>query len=322
MEYKKDKVAVGVDLGGTSIKYALVNINGKIYKESQRPTNSEAKSAVILNDIKDAILEMKNYADDLGCSITAIGLGSPGCVDINKGFLMGSTPNFRYWRDVFIAKELGAKIKLPVFVDNDANLMALGEAKFGAGNGAKQVICITVGTGIGGGIIIDGKLYRGFTFAGAELGHMSIVADGLPCNCGGKGCLEQYASASAIIRAFKKYSLQDKVKIEKKEPDVKWIFELFEKGNKIAAKAIKECTHYLGIGLSNFINIFNPELIIIGGGVAEAGDVFINLVNKAAFQYAMAKAKESVRIIPAKLGNKAGFLGAAIFAFQCMNNRK
>jgi glucokinase len=317
-----DKAAIGIDLGGTAIKYALVNMMGQIYKESQRPSNAQSESKIILHHLKDAILEMKDYAFNLGYSVNAIGLGSPGCVDINKGLLMGSTPNFRYWKDIAIAQELSAVTNLPVFVDNDANLMALGETKFGAGVGAKQVICITVGTGIGGGIIIDGKLYRGFTFAGAELGHMSIVADGLPCNCGGKGCLEQYASASAIIRFFKQYGLQDKLKMDKERLDVKHIFELFKKGDKTAARAIEECTHYLGIGLANFINIFNPELIIIGGGVAEAGDIFIDMVNRSAFQYAMAKAKENVRIVPAKLGNKAGFLGAAIYAFECIHDRE
>jgi glucokinase len=320
MENKRDRIAVGVDLGGTSIKYALVDLDGRIYHESQRVTNSEAQSSDILKNIKDAIVEMKNYAHNLGYPIAAVGLGSPGCVDFKTGFLMGASPNFRHWKNVPIAEKLRSMVNLPVFVDNDANLMALGEARYGAGIGAKNIICITVGTGIGGGIIIDGKLYRGFASAGAELGHMSIVADGLPCNCGGKGCLEQYASASAIIRTFKKYSSHDASKNEDKTLDVKYIFELYKKGDSTAAKAIKECTHYLGIGLANFINIFNPELIIVGGGVAEAGNVFINMLREVAFAYAMDKPKENVKIVPAKLGNKAGFLGAISFAFERMDS--
>jgi glucokinase len=194
--------------------------------------------------------------------------------------------------------------------------MAIGEAKFGAGIGHQHIICLTIGTGIGGGIIVNGELFRGSNYSGAELGHMSIKHDGINCRCGGKGCLERYASASAMIESFRKKMISHTSTSEKENIDVKHIFMQMKSGNLQAAEIIEKSTYYLGRGIANLINIFNPTIIIIGGGVAEAGKAYLRKVEDVAFHYAMDSAKENVKIVGAKLGNKAGCLGALSFGFS------
>ncbi len=319
MDKSSKRTAIGVDLGGTAIKFALATEDGKIIKEDKRPTNTEATVETILANLSDAIKQMIRYAEQQGHRPVAVGMGTPGSVEIHTGFLMGSTPNFLHWRNVEIKKELEREVKLPVFVDNDANLMALGETRFGAGIGHHDVICLTIGTGVGGGIIIDDNLYRGFHCAGAELGHLSLELEGLPCKCGGKGCLEAYASASAMLKNFKGHYEKNKIPFHAEEMDVRFIFKLYRQNDAIARQVIEEACYYLGRGLATLINIFNPSMFIIGGGVAEAGEIYLSKVREIAFQYAMEKPREGVQIVGAKLGNKAGYLGAISFALESID---
>jgi glucokinase len=310
----KKRIGIGIDLGGSSIKYALGTEQGEILKKASRPSQATEPYHVILNELAQAITDLTDYAQLNGIKVSSIGMGTPGSVDVTTGFLKGSTPNFRYWQQVPVKSELEKRIGLPVFVDNDANLMALGEARFGAGIGHENIICLTIGTGIGGGIILNGNLFRGSNFAGAELGHTTIKYNGLKCRCGGKGCLEKYASASAMIDQFYKKSVGQKLSIDKDELNVKYIFNQMKSGNSLAAEVVDASTYYLGRGLANFINIFNPTVIIIGGGVAEAGKTYLKKIENVAFTFAMDCAKENVKILSAKLGNKAGYMGALSFA--------
>lgn len=317
MVERDKRVAIGVDLGGTSVKYALGTDRGEIIKEDERPSYAHEDSSKILDNISEAIIEMQEYALSIGLNPLAVGMGTPGSVDVHRGILMGSTPNFRCWNEVPVAAELKKRINLSVYVDNDANLMALGEAKYGSGIGHDNVICVTIGTGVGGGIIINKQLYRGAFCAGAELGHSTIIADGLPCKCGGDGCLEKYTSATAMIRIFKELHDKNNLNLAKEEIDVKYIFNQLKEKNPIAERTVNECSYYLGRGLASFINIFNPNIIIIGGGVAQAGAVYIDKVREATIKYAMKKTAENVKIVAASLGNKAGFLGAIFYALDC-----
>jgi glucokinase len=310
----KKRIGIGIDLGGSSIKYALGTEEGEILKRGRRPSYATEEYKIILDELAKAVGDMIAYAKSMSLKVTAIGMGTPGSVDINKGFLKGSTPNFKYWSDVPIKSELEKRVGLPVFVDNDANVMALGEAKFGAGIGYNNIICLTIGTGIGGGIILNGELFRGSNFAGSELGHTTIKYNGLKCRCGGKGCLEKYASASAMIDQFYNESLRQRKTVEKEEINVKYIFQQMKSGNSLATDVVNRSTYYLGRGLANFLNIFNPNIIIIGGGVAEAGKTYLKKIEDVAFTYAMDCAKENVKIVGAKLGNKAGYMGAISFA--------
>ncbi len=312
----KKRIGIGVDLGGTFIKYALGYEDGKIIKESKRSTEADAPNEKILEDIADSVLEMINLARSEGLKPSVIGIGTPGCVNVDEGFLKGGTPNFKFWSEVPIANEIRKRTKVKAFVDNDANLMALAEARFGAGVGHANLICLTIGTGIGGGIIINGDIYRGSHFAGAELGHMSIKHDGVSCPCGGRGCLERYASATAICDYFSRLSRKKGIPVEKNEITVKKIFEMFKDRDKRAEETIEKATYYLGMGIANLINIFDPDRVIIGGGVAGAGNIYIKRIEKVAFHYAMPNAIKNLKIVRAKLGNKAGYLGALAFAFN------
>jgi glucokinase len=310
----KQKIGIGIDLGGASLKYALGTDLGEILKEGRRPSHATKRAEIIINEITQAILEMVSYAKTVGLKPSVIGLGTPGSVDVERGFLKGSTPNFKYWYDIPIKDEIEKKVHLPVYIDNDANLMAIGEAKFGAGIGHQNIICLTIGTGIGGGVILNGEIFRGSNYSGAELGHTTIKHDGQKCRCGGKGCLERYASASAMIELFYKKSLTQFSPVEKEKINVKYIFNQRKSGNPLAVEIIEKSTYYLGRGIANFINIFNPTIIIIGGGVAEAGKTYLKKVEEVAFHYAMDCAKKNVKIVGAKLGNRAGCLGALSFA--------
>lgn len=312
----RQKIGIGIDLGGASLKYALGNNRGEILKEGKRPSHAAEKPGIIINEISQAILELVSYAKREGLEPLVIGMGTPGAVNIETGVLKGSTPNFKYWRNVAIKNELENRVDLPVFVDNDANMMAIGEATYGAGIGHQNMICLTIGTGIGGGVIVNGELIRGSYYCGAELGHTTIKYDGLKCRCGGKGCLERYASASAMIEFYDKKLVTHSSSEKKEMIDVEYIFEQMRSGNPTAIEVIEQSTYFLGRGIANFINIFNPTIIIIGGGVAEAGEIYLRKVEEVAFRYSMDSTKEYVKIVGAKLGNKAGCLGAMSFAFD------
>ncbi len=317
----KKVIGVGVDLGGTFIKYALGTNDGKIFLEKSCPTDSQSNKTRILNQISEAVKDMVAEGRARKLKPVVVGIGTPGCVDIEKGYLLGSTPNFRNWKNVNISEEISQRVSLPVFTDNDANLMAFGELKFGAGKNYQNIICLTIGTGIGGGIIIDGDLFRGSRYAGAELGHMTIKVNGIQCRCGGRGCLENYASAGAMIKYFRKKLRVAGKFIPEKDINVRSIFDLYKKDDPVALDTIEKSTYYLGRGIANLINIFNPTIIIIGGGVAESGNDYIKMLKKTAFQFSMENSMRGVKIVGAKLGNKAGYLGAISFAAEQLEKR-
>jgi glucokinase len=302
--------ALGIDIGGTFIKHGIFSSEGKLICWDSVETRAEAPSEEILDRLAAILSSNLQTAKEKKITLLAAGVGTPGSVDIERGFLMGGTPNFIHWRNVPISEYLQKKSGLPVYADNDANLMAFGEYVFGAGKNKKDVICITLGTGIGGGIIIDSELYRGSYYAGHELGHMSIHFDGKRCKCGGIGCFERYASANALIEDYNSLAPGAKCK------NTKQIFALYRSGDALAVKAVEQYITYLGAGLANIINIFNPQILIIGGGVSEAGEDFIEKVRLSARSRTMPTSFNQVEIVSAHLGNRAGMLGAAAFALN------
>lgn len=299
---------IGLDLGGTAIKYGICDHNGVVKKEFIVDINTDNPADLILKKIQNSISDALQYAEKEKFRIAAIGLGTPGCIDINTGYLKGNTPNFKYWQDVAIRENLDEHFNIPIFVDNDANAMAYGEFSFGAGKNNKNLICVTLGTGIGGGIIINKKLFRGSKFAGAELGHMSIHYDGKKCRCGGTGCWELYASASAMIE---NYISKDRTQ---KSITTREIFKQYKNGNELAVEIVRYEIEMVAAGLANLVNIFNPERIIIGGGLSEVGQWFVDKITVEVKIRAMKESVKSVEILPAELGNKAGWLGAAALA--------
>ncbi len=349
--------AIGIDLGGTYIKYGLVDVNGAILYESIRPTYPSAASAASAapgassalaatalgsptaapagrNDVYDNLIsistELKEIALSKGQLPIGIGVGVPGIVD--EGRVTACAANLPELEGMALGQAMEQKLGMPVWVDNDANLMGMAEWKFGSARGLTDVIFLTIGTGIGGAMIINGQLYAGYRKRGGELGHIIIVPDGLPCSCGGKGCLEAHASVKALIDDYKgctsEYALYD-VQTSPSDPEnnpdgpdgrgeitgrdivARYL------GNQPAARTVMN-RHFdhLGSGIAGLINIFSPQKLIIGGGISEAGPFYIDQIRQRTNQRVMKETSLYTTIEAAALGNKAGFLGAAALVFN------
>ena len=309
---------VGIDLGGTNIAAALVNENGDIIRKTSIPTFNERQYEEIC---KDMGMLAKKVIEDEGISldeVKSIGVGSPGTPDSENGILI-YTNNFKNFNNVPVRTEIQKYVDLPVYLENDANCAALGESVVGAGKGYKDCVAITLGTGVGGGIIIDGKIVAGSFHGGAEIGHMVIQAGGEQCNCGRKGCFESYSSATALIRdariAAAKYpscKINKLVNGDLSKMNAKIPFDAAQAGDEVAIKVIDRYISYLAVGIGNCINIFEPQVLIIGGGVcAQKDNLLIPLIGKDKNEcYGNADLKTKITI--AELGNDAGIIGAAM----------
>ncbi len=311
------KYFVGLDLGGTFLKYALGTKEGKILKKGKKPSKADKSQDDVFSVMFEAIKELQDEAKQQDGQIAGIGVGSPGAIDFKKGKLIGSTPNIRNWTDADIRGKIQEKFDIPVWADNDANIMTFAESRRGAAQGCKNVIGATLGTGIGGGILIEGQVYRGTNYAGAEIGHMMIVHDGRKCNCGGRGCFEQYASAPAMVRQYVELC-QERNKSVPDDINTVAIFDRADQGEREANEAIDITLGYLGTGFASLVNIFNPEILVVGGGVAEAGEEFIARIQDAIEQRAMKPALHGFRVVHAQLGNDAGFVGGISMAAEML----
>jgi glucokinase len=312
---------IGVDLGGTNIKFGIVSEKGEILQKGMLPAQANMGRDAILHNINKAVEESLSFARKKKIKIKGIGVGSPGTVNLETGKIEGSCPNLPQMVNANLKKWISTYFKLPISVDNDANLMALAESKFGSAKGYRDALCITLGTGIGGGIILDGKLFHGSNFAGAEFGHMTICYNGRRCNCGGIGCLEMYASAPAMVKDAKKLLHRNRqslihklVKGDLTKLTTEIIFQAERKGDILASDVINQACAYLGAGIASAINLLNPQIVVIGGGVSEGGNNFIQRIKKEVKRRAFPTATKNLKIVKAKLGNKAGFIGAAMLA--------
>ena len=314
-------VAIGIDIGGTSIKGAAITEEGKVLDVFSMPVEKGEKQEVTiakLIDITNKYLKEHNYDKT---NVLGIGIGVPGAIDSKHGIC--SSSNNLKWEELPIQKLMEDGTGLKVRITNDANAAALGEAKFGAGKDYKDIIMITLGTGVGGGIVVDGKLIEGHEGKGAELGHTVIVLGGRECTCGRKGCFEAYASATALIRdtkeAMEKHpeSLMHAIAKEYGKVDGRVSFEAAKRGDETAIEVVDQYVYFLSEGLLNYCNIFRPEAIILSGGIANAGDFLFERVNaycKKA-QYGFPKTPE-VKIVGSKLGYDSGKIGAAALFFE------
>lgn len=312
---------IGVDLGGTNIKFGIVSAQGKVLHKGIISAQVNLGREAILNNIKKGIEKSLAFADKKRIKIKGIGVGSPGTVNLETGKIEGSCPNLPQMVNVNLKSWLSKSFEFPIYVDNDANVMALAEYKFGAAKGYKDALCLTLGTGIGGGIILDGKVFHGSNFAGAEFGHMSICYNGRQCNCGGIGCLEMYASAPAIVKDAKRLLHRNKNSIihELVQGDLdrlttEIIFEAERRGDVLASDVINQACVYLGAGIASAVNLLNPQMVVIGGGVSEGGESFIRRIEKEVKERAFPSATKNLKVVKAKLGNEAGFIGAAMLA--------
>lgn len=310
------KYAIGIDLGGTSVKYALIDNEGVFHFQGKLPSKADISAEAVIGQLVTACKETMASAQQLGVTIEGIGIGTPGIVDETNRIVLGGAENIKGWENLNLADRIEAETHLPVQMGNDANLMGLGETMYGAGQGARNVVFLTVGTGIGGAVVIDGKLFNGFANRGTELGHVPLIANGEPCACGSIGCLEHYASTSALVRRFSKRAAETGRSFSGEEINGELIVRLYKEGDKLATECLDEHCDFLGHGIAGFINIFSPQRIVIGGGLSEAGDFYIQKVSERAHRYVMADCAVNTRIMAASLGNKAGSIGAASLVFS------
>ncbi|WP_058301036.1 ROK family glucokinase [Gorillibacterium timonense] len=307
------KVYVGVDLGGTSIKVGLCDENGKLLQTYEGPTGSEHGPDEVLERIAQYVRLLVDESPYNWEDVAGIGAGLAGFLDIPEGIVRFS-PNLK-WHDVPVKATLEQKLGKPVAIDNDANVAALGEAWSGAGAGIANVVCYTLGTGVGGGIIIGGKIYQGSDGMAGELGHMSVVPDleAIQCGCGQMGCLETVSSATGIIRMAKDAVQRgDKTSLAMiQNITAKDVFDAAKAGDEVALRIVNRAAYYLGRSMAALAVVLNPKRFIVGGGVSKAGEILFQPIREIFKKYTPAQVQENVDIVPATLGNDAGIVGAA-----------
>lgn len=315
----KDKL-IGVDLGGTTIKFAILTADGDIQQKWSIRTNILEEGAHIVPDIVESInhhLDLYQLDRD---RIIGIGMGTPGTVDIENGTVQGAF-NLN-WKDLqTVRKDIETATGLPLTLDNDANAAALGEQWRGAGNNDPEVSFITLGTGVGGGLINDGKLVHGTNGAAGEVGHMIVEPHGYLCTCGNYGCLEQYASATGVVHLAQDFAEayvgNSKLKAminNGEEVTSKIVFDLAKENDYLANEVVDKVAYYLGLASANLANILNPSSIVIGGGVSAAGKFLLERVEKNFKEFAFKTTRDVTQVKLAELGNDAGVYGAASLA--------
>lgn len=307
------RYAIALDLGGTTLKYAVVNSQGEILHAGKLPTPATEGAEAVLAQMTLAVDRCVEFAHEKGYALEGVGIGTPGVISEDERVVLGGAENIEGWEMVPLSERIEAHCGLPTWVNNDANLMALGETMFGAGKGASDVVFLTIGTGIGGGVLIDGKLWGGYRNRGTEFGHMTVKYDGEECACGSVGCLEHYASTSALVRRFK--ARCEELQRPCEAADGEQIVALYHAGDPLACEVMEEHWNILALGLVGIIHIFSPEKVVIGGGISEAGPFYIEALRQRVERRAMAVSREGCELVAATLGNRAGVLGAAALAF-------
>ena len=317
MTVKNEKV-LAADIGGSKILTAVFSDDGEIMSRKTAPTKAGEGVEAVINRLCEAIgnhLEENNLkATDL----SGIGIACAGGVNPESGVVVTPSPNLPGWYNVPLGEIIEKRFGVSACVLNDASAATLGEQRSGAGIDVENLVLVALGTGIGGGIIIDGKLYQGAAGSAGEIGHMTVDENGPDCDCGNTGCLEVLASGKAIAREAvkriengEKSSLTDIENITAED-----VAAAAKSGDALAGDVFARASHYLGVGLVNIVNIFNPEMIIIGGGLAETGDLLLGLARDIVDERAFGISARSVRIVPAKLGNEAGVYGAAVYVIE------
>lgn len=312
------KYYIGVDVGGTNVAVGVVNENNEIVIKTSFPTNAPTTAEKLVNEIADTSKELCNKASVSFDDVAWIGIAAPG----NLNPVEGTVARMHNLGIEFahLTKLVEEKLPIKCYIENDANAAAYGEYIAGGAKGANSVICVTIGTGVGGGIIINGKIYSGFNFCGAEMGHIVMVYDGIECNCGRKGCMEKYCSATALIEQTKNAMLknpdslmwQESANIE--DVNGRTAFNAMKKGDVTATNVVNQFISYLACGCTTFINIFQPDVLLIGGGISKEGEILLKplreIINKEMFNHDAPDEKKT-KILPAVLGNDAGIIGAA-----------
>ncbi len=319
----KQAYTIGFDVGGTSLKAALVQ-DGKILHRVNAPTPADAEPEVGIQSMVQLIEELR--AEAAGKPIVGVGMGVAGLIDSPRGVVITS-PNLPRWQAVDLASQVHAQTQIPVFIDNDVRAMALGELAYGAGQGAQNMLCLTVGTGVGSAIIIQGDIYRGSTLTAGELGHMMVVHQGgRTCGCGNRGCLETVAGTEGILTLAQQYlkrglaPVLQRLLAQGQPLTPQLIYEAAIQNDAGAIAVFTEVGQWLGQTLAGVVNLLNPERIVIGGGIAQAGDFILAPLRTAIYLHAFERPALGVEVLPALLGAEAGMIGAAVLAETSQRN--
>lgn len=300
-----NKIALALDLGGTNIRLAAIGEDGTVFSRSRSATPKNSSSNEIISIIVALADECRHNVPDPSL-VFAIAAAVPATIDERAGVL-NKLPNLPALEGVNLRDILSNKLGIPAILENDANAAAYGENWLGASRGVDDSICITLGTGVGGGLIINGVPFRGKDGTAGELGHVCVEPQGVPCGCGGRGCIEQYASATAIVRMAREAGIEASSSFE--------VFNAATGGSAVAVEVFRVMGSYLGIGISSLINVLNPEMVVLGGGVSAAWELFIGPVKDEIAVRSFRQPAERANIVRAELGDDAGILGAARSAF-------
>ncbi|HGA1576740.1 TPA: ROK family glucokinase [Streptococcus agalactiae] len=317
------KKLLGIDLGGTTIKFGILTLEGEVQEKWAIETNTLENGRHIVSDIVESLKHRLSLYGLTKDDFLGIGMGSPGAVDRTSKTVTGAF-NLNWADTQEVGSVIEKEVGIPFFIDNDANVAALGERWVGAGANNPDVVFVTLGTGVGGGVIADGNLIHGVAGAGGEIGHMIVDPEnGFTCTCGNKGCLETVASATGVVRVARQlaeqYEGSSAIKAAIDNGDTvtsKDIFIAAEDGDKFANSVVERVSRYLGLAEANISNILNPDSVVIGGGVSAAGEFLRSRVEKYFVTFAFPQVKKSTKIKIAELGNDAGIIGAASLANQ------
>jgi glucokinase len=324
----RDPLILGIDLGGTKILTSVINSKGEMLSRDHSITPAAKGPEGVIQAIHASAKRAVEGASIMIDRVSAVGVGAPGLADTEAGILYTS-PNLPGWKDVPLRDILQEKFKKRAFLINDGNAAALGEYYFGAAKGVAHFIYVTISTGIGGGIVVDGKVLHGSRGLAGEIGHMTIADKGPPCHCGNRGCWEALASGTALAKAARKQIEAGAYttilsfaegKIDKVTAQT--VQSAAEKGDPLANQLILKTAYYFGVGLANLVNIFNPEMIVIGGGLSNMGNRLLKPAYRVAGERAFNQAYRTVRFVRAGLGRNSGVLGAAAFALDEMKRAR
>ncbi len=313
--------AIGVDLGGTNVRLVLVDQDGIVRASDRFPVPEQGRVESVLEAFAPVFETIRGRGEGNGYQIAALGVGVAGLTDVREGIVLEAI-NLG-WKEVPLRALLEELVKLPVLLENDANASAFAEVWVGAGRGCRSLIGFTLGTGVGGGLILEGELWRGASGLAGEIGHMVVEPNGEPCRCGGHGCLEAYASATAVVREARKVILDGRIEGPPfglmRDPETltaQDISDAASRGDPLAQAILARAGRYLGVAFTSLINVFNPELIVVGGGMAQAGELILGPAREEVRQRAFRPLAESTRVVLSPLGELAGAVGAAGLALR------
>ena len=318
---EQQRLALGIDLGGTAVKVGIVTHEGAIIGRGHRATEAPLGVEAVVGNMARAARDAMASAGLTVADLEGAGIGAPGICNGPAGVVVEAVNLF--WRNVAVSQLLGTELGLPAYLDNDANCAALGEQWCGAARGSDHMLMITLGTGVGGGLILGGQIYHGFKGWAGEFGHMPAVEDGPPCNCGRRGCLETVASATAMAAAAN-WAIADgrapvlarMAKEQDGHVDARLVITAARAGDRPALQILETVAAHLGVAVAGLVSALNPELVVIGGGASRAGDLLLEPLRTVVGSRAMPGPAGAVRIIAAELGNDAGLIGAASLVWR------